>query len=153
MPPGAGRDFSSPISYQPCRCGHPLLSRAGWRWDLQKCLPVAVLQETLTFCLRSTSPGWVSPTVQVKVHPLSLRHCCLPQPCLLSRCIIRRQHRQPTWKPHLNRGVLSFQQSSCWEVENKELLLGTQLHFPSRSCWASVAAGIRMASAFSCWEC
>lgn len=79
-----------PYLLSACRWGHPLLSRASWRWDL-KCLPVAVLQETLTFCLWSTSPGWVSPTVQVKVHPLSLRHCCLPQTCLLSRCIIRRQ--------------------------------------------------------------
>lgn len=41
-------------------------SRAGWQWDLQECLLVAVLQETLTFSLRSTSPGWVFPAVQAK---------------------------------------------------------------------------------------
>lgn len=41
-------------------------SRAGWQWDLQECLLVAVLQETLTFSLQSTSPGRVFSTVQAK---------------------------------------------------------------------------------------
>lgn len=44
-----------------------------------------------------------------KVHLLSLRPCCWPQPCLLCR--------------------LSFQQSSYWKMENTELLFETQLHF------------------------
>lgn len=41
-------------------------NRAGWQWDLQECLLVAVLQETHFFSLQSTSPGWVFLTVQAK---------------------------------------------------------------------------------------
>lgn len=55
---------------------------------------MAVLQETLTFSMRSTSAGWVSPPVQVKVQPLSLRRCCFPQPCPLRRCVVRQGQAQ-----------------------------------------------------------
>lgn len=95
LPPGTGTDFSSPCLSPAWEWGHPLLRRAeGW-WDLQECVLVAVLQETLTISLQSTSPGWVFPPVQVKVHPLLLRCCCFPQPCPPPGHVVRWGQAQP----------------------------------------------------------
>lgn len=53
-----------PYLLSACGWGHP--AEQGGKWDLQEWLLVAVLQETLTFSLQSTSPGWVFLTVQAK---------------------------------------------------------------------------------------
>lgn len=84
-------------------------SRAGWQWDLQECLQVAVLHETLTFSLQSTSPGWVFPTVQAKCTCYHSGLAGGPSHASFPGSRSSRAHAE--------------------KMENTELLFGTQLQF------------------------
>lgn len=141
MPPEAQRHLSSPVSYQlvdegtqPSRVamGFTGVFAGGSAPRNSHLFPPEHLSRLGFPC----SSG--------KVHLLSLRQCCWPQPCLHSR--------------------LSFQQSSCWEMENTELLFRTQLHFfPLLFIFFFIFASRVLPSlrgswcvhgpAFSCWEC
>lgn len=110
-------------------------SRAGWQWDLQECLLVAVLQETLTFSLWSTSPGWVFPAVQAKCTCYHSGIAAGPSRASFPGSRSSRAHA----------GKWKMQNSSSGHNFTFFSLFFFFKFSPPGSCWASVVAGVCMA--------
>lgn len=103
-------------------------SRAGWQWDLQECLLVAVLQETLTFSLQSTSPGWLFPTVQAKCTCYHSGIAAGPSCASFPGSCSSRAH------------------AGKWKIQNSSSGHSfTFLFSPAGSFWASMVTGVCMA--------
>lgn len=117
-------------------------SRAGWQWSLQKCLLVAVLQETLSFSLQSTSPGWVFLTVQAK--------CTCYHSGLAAGPSCASFPDSPSSRVHAEK----------WKIQNSSLghnftFFSFFFHFflPSWELLSLCGSWCMHGPAFSCWEC